>query len=59
MSLWDDIQQLISQIQTETQQARKLCSDLQASKADKKELNDTRAKFMSTLEGKADTGDFT
>ena len=43
--LWDDIHAMLQSIQQDTHSTNKLCQDLANIKADKKELNELRAKL--------------
>ena len=48
-SLWDDISQMLTSIQEDTQSTNKLCQSLANMKADKKELNERLAKLSAQV----------
>ena len=49
-SLWDDISQMLTSIQEDTQSTNKLCQSLANMKADKKELNERLAKLSAQVQ---------
>ena len=57
--LWDDIQSMLQSIQEDTQSTNKLCQSLANLKADKKEMNEMRAKLTSQLQEMVTCAEFT
>ena len=57
--LWDDIQSMLQSIQEDTQSTNKLCQSLANMKADKKELNEFRAKIAAQVQEMVPQAEFT
>ena len=57
--LWDDIHAMLQSIQQDTHSTSKLCQDLANVKADKKELNELRAKLSQQIQETINQSEFT